>query len=149
MIDSTSALNTRLHELDQYWAAGVYYHFLTDFADGCRELLSRYEHAEQVNDTYFQDLMVLYLQRFLPGGNPSDAFNDVVRLKLEEFRSWLGERPERYITLALLVARHQIETSQSGAALGCSTTFLKRLITCSGTGSICWQATPACAFPAR
>ena len=117
VIDSTSALNTRLHELDQYWAAGVYYHFLTDFADGCRELLSRYEHAEQVNDTYFQDLMVLYLQRFLPGGNPSDAFNDVVRLKLEEFRSWLGERPERYITLALLVARHQIETSQSGAAL--------------------------------
>ena len=117
VIDSTSALNTRLYELDQYRAAGVYYHFLTDFADGCAELLSRYEHAERVNDTYFQDLIVLYLQRFLPGGTPSGAFNDVVRLKLEEFRGWLAERPDRYIMLALLVARHLIETSQADAAL--------------------------------
>jgi tetratricopeptide (TPR) repeat protein len=117
VIDSTSALNTRLHELDQYQAAGVYYHFLTSFEDGCDQLQDRYEHAEQVNDTYFQDMIVLYLQRFLPGGTPSDAFNDVVRLKLEEFRGWLADQPGRYITLALLVARHLIETSQSGAAL--------------------------------
>ena len=117
VIDSTSALNTRLYELDQYRAAGVYYYFLTDFADACAELLSRYEHAEQVNDTYFQDLIVLYLQRFLPGGTPSDVFIDVVRLKLEEFRGWLAERPDHYIALALLVARHLIETSQADAAL--------------------------------
>jgi hypothetical protein len=41
----------------------------------------------------------------------------VVRLKLEDFRSWLAERPDRYTTLALLVARHLIETSQADAAL--------------------------------
>ena len=117
VIDSTSALNTRMYELDQYRAAGVYYHFMTDFAGGCAELLSRYEHAAQVNDTYFQDLIVLYLQRFLPGGTPLGAFNDVVRLKLEEFRGWLAQRPDRYIMLALLVARHLIETSQADAAL--------------------------------
>jgi tetratricopeptide (TPR) repeat protein len=113
VIDSTSDLNTRLHELDLYRAASVYYHFLTDFEDGCAELLSRYEGG----DTYFQDLIVLYLQRFLPGGTPSDAFNDVVRLKLEEFRRWLASRPGSYITLALLVARHLIDTSQADAAL--------------------------------
>jgi len=117
MIDATSALNTHVHELDQFRAAGVYYHFLTDFADGCAELLSRYERAEQDNDTYFQDLIVLYLQRFLPGGTPAGAFNDVVRLKLEEFRDWLAAQPDRYITLALLVARHLIGSSQAAAAL--------------------------------
>lgn len=113
VIDSTSALNTRLHELDLYRAAGVYYHFLTDFEDGSAELVSRYERG----GTYFQDLIVLYLQRFLPGGAPSDAFNDVVRLKLDEFRRWLAGQPGRYITLALLVARHLIDTSQANAAL--------------------------------
>jgi tetratricopeptide (TPR) repeat protein len=117
MIDGTSALNTRLRELDLYRAAAVYYHFLTDFADGCAELLRRYERAEQDNDTYFQNLIVLYLQRFLPGGTPVGAFNDVVRLKLEEFRGWLAEQPDRYVTLALLVARHLIETSQADTAL--------------------------------
>jgi tetratricopeptide (TPR) repeat protein len=117
MIDGTSTLSTRLHELDLYRAAGVYYHFLTDFADGCEQLLARYERAGKDNDTYFQNLIVLYLQRFLPGGTPVGAFNDVVRLKLEEFRAWLAEQPERYITLALLVARHLIETSQADTAL--------------------------------
>jgi hypothetical protein len=117
LIDGSSALSTQLHELDQYRAAGVYYHFLTDFEDGCAQLLSRFERAKQLNDTYFQDLVVLYMQRFLPGGTPSDAFNDVVRLKLEEFRDWLAEQPDRFITLALLVARHLIETSQATAAL--------------------------------
>lgn len=117
VIDSTSELNTRLHELDQYRAAGVYYHFLTDFENGYTELLSRYERAGRDNDTYFQDLIVLYLQRFLPSGTPADAFNDVVRLKLEEFRGWLADRPGHYITLALLVARHLTETSQADAAL--------------------------------
>jgi len=117
VIDRVSAYNTRQHELDQYRAAGVYYHFLTDFADGCSELLGRYEQAEEAGNTYFQDLIVLYLQRFLPGGTPSGAFNDVIRLKLEEFRDWLVRRPERYIELALLVAKHQIETSQATAAL--------------------------------
>lgn len=113
VIDSTSAFNTRQHELDQYRAAGVYYHFLTDFADGCDELLRRYEGA----DVYFQDLIVLYLQRFLPGGTPSGAFNDVIRLKLDEFRDWLAERPGRYIELALLVAKHLIETAHAAGAL--------------------------------
>src|SRR5579872_1016268 len=117
VIDRVSAYNTRQHELDQYRAAGVYYHFLTDFADGCSELLSRYEQAEEAGNTYFQDLIVLYLQRFLPGGTPSGAFNDVIRLKLEEFRDWLVRRPERYVELALLVAKHQIETSQATAEL--------------------------------
>jgi hypothetical protein len=118
VIDSSSALSTRLYELDQYRAAGVYYHFLTNFEDGYTQLLSRYERAKQLNDTYFQDLIVLYLQRFLPGGTSSDAFNDVVKLKLEEFRRWLAGQPDRYIPLALLVARHLIETSQAAAALG-------------------------------
>ena len=117
VVDRVSAYNTRQHELDQYRAAGMYYHFLTDFADGCSELLSRYEQAEEAGNTYFQDLIVLYLQRFLPGGPPPGAFNDVIRLKLEEFREWLIGRPERYIELALLVAKHQIETSQATAAL--------------------------------
>jgi hypothetical protein len=117
VIEGTSALSTHLHELDLYRAAGVYYHFLTDFENGCAELLSRYRRAGQANDTYFQDLIVLYLQRFLPGGTPEGAFNDVIRLKLVEFRGWLADRPDDYITLALLVATHLIETSQASAAL--------------------------------
>jgi hypothetical protein len=90
MLDSTSALNTHLHELDLYRAASVYYSFLTDFENGYTELLRRFERAEQDNDTYFQMLIVMYLQHFLPGGTPAGAFNDVVRLKVEEFRNWLA-----------------------------------------------------------
>ena len=92
--------DARIRELDQYRAAALYYRFLTDYPGGCAELLSYFERAERAHDAFFQDLLVLYLQRFLPEGTYSGAFNDVIRAKLEDFRRWLtDDRPDLYLDL--------------------------------------------------
>ncbi|HVB44970.1 MAG TPA: ATP-binding protein [Streptosporangiaceae bacterium] len=118
-IERSMRLDARKREIDQLKAARLYYLFLRDFESGCQELLRDFEQAEQQHDAYFQDLLVIYLQRFLPGGADSAAFNDVVKAKLEEFRYWLfRDRPDYYIALGIMVARYLIETAQSESALG-------------------------------
>ena len=98
--------------------------FLTDFELGCQRLLEYFAEAEQQHDSFFQDLLVLNLERFLPGGSHSEAFNDVIRVKMDEFREWLvNDRPELYVALGIMVARYLIESSQSEEALK----FLARL----------------------
>jgi tetratricopeptide (TPR) repeat protein len=98
--------------------ASLYYLFLTDFERGCQELLAYFTEAERQHDSFFQDLLVLYLERFLPGGSHSEAFNDVIRVKLEEFRNWLAnDRPDFYVALGIMVAKYLVEASQSEDAL--------------------------------
>jgi GTPase SAR1 family protein/tetratricopeptide (TPR) repeat protein len=124
LIERTAELDITKRELDQLKAAGLYYRFLTDKERGCTELLDYFGEAERQRDSFFQDLLVLYLERFLPGGSHPEAFNDVIRPKLEEFRSWLNtSRPDLYIDLSILVARYLIDASQSADALN----FLTRL----------------------
>lgn len=118
LIARAAVLDVRKRELDQLRASSLYYLFLTDYERGCTELLKSFGEAASKNDSLFQDLLVLYLQRFLPGGAHSEAFNDVIKAKLDEFRSWLvGRRPDRYIDLSILVARYLIDASQPTDAL--------------------------------
>lgn len=112
------ALDTLQRRLDQLRAASLYYVFLSDFAEGSRELLDYYKDARQRHDSFFQDLLVLYLDRFLPGRASSRAFNDVIALKLNEFRDWLnGTGREFYVALGLMVGRYLVDSSQPDDAL--------------------------------
>jgi tetratricopeptide (TPR) repeat protein len=118
LIDRAATLDARKRELDQLKASGLYYLFLSNYERGCVELLDFFHEAERQHDSFFQDLLVLYLQRFLPGGSQSEAFNDVIKAKLDEFRDWLrGSRPDLYIDLTIVVARHLIDASQPEDAL--------------------------------
>ena len=118
LMDQSVRLDTRKRELDQLKAASLYYLFLTDYERGCQQLLESFAEAERQHDSFFQNLLVLYLQRFLPGGSHSEAFNDVVRAKLVDFRRWLAEdRPDLYIALGLIVGRYLVEASQPQEAL--------------------------------
>jgi AAA ATPase domain len=111
-------LDARQRRFDQLRAASLYYMFFADFERGCQQLLEYFGEAEQQHDTFFQDLLVLYLDRFLPGRSSSAAFNDVIRLKLVEFRDWLQKtRPDFYVALGIMVARYLIASSQSEEAL--------------------------------
>ena len=118
IIEQSVTLDARKRNLDQLKAASLYYLFLTDFERGCQKLLSYFEQAEREHDVFIQDLLALYLQRFLPGGTSSGAFNDVIKTKLDEFRHWLTyERPDYYIAVGVMVARYLIEIAQPEAAL--------------------------------
>ena len=117
-IEHSVTLDARKRDLDQLKAAGMYYLFLTDFEKGCQELLGSFEQAEKEHDVFIQDLLALYLQRFLPGGASSEAFNDVIRARLDEFRRWLThDRPNYYVAIGIMVARYLIESAQPEAAL--------------------------------
>jgi chloramphenicol 3-O-phosphotransferase len=118
LIKKSEALAARKRELGLLRAASLYYQFLVNFEVGSEEMLTYFRQAEQDHDVFLQDLLVLYAQRFLPGGTDADAFNDVVRVKLEEFRLWLrNDRPDYYIDLGVLVARHLIQAAQPATAL--------------------------------
>jgi tetratricopeptide (TPR) repeat protein len=124
LMDQSVQLDGRMRELDQLKAASLYYLFLTDYEQGCHQLLDSFAEAERQHDSFFQDLLVLYLERFLPGGSHSEAFNDIVKAKLDEFRGWLEhEQPQLYIALGIMVAKYLVEASQSEDALK----FLARL----------------------
>jgi tetratricopeptide (TPR) repeat protein len=111
-------LDAQKRQLDQLKAASLYYLFLTNYEDGCEQLLETFARAGQQHDSFFQDLLVLYLQKFLPGGSHSDAFNDVIRAKLVEFRRWLADdRPDLYVALGLMVGRYLVDASQPQEAL--------------------------------
>jgi tetratricopeptide (TPR) repeat protein len=118
LMDRSMRLDAARRELDQLRALSLYYQFLNDFGEGCRQLLAYFDQAGQQHDSFFQDLLILYLQRFLPHGASSGAFNDVIKVKLDGFRAWLvGERPDYLVALGIMVARYLIDASQAAAAL--------------------------------
>jgi DNA polymerase III delta prime subunit len=114
-----ATLYARRREADMLKAASLYYLFLTSYEQGSRRLLADFRQAEERHDSFFQDLLVLYLDRFLPGGTRSEAFNDVIRLKLDDFRTWLLSEPghDLYIDLGLMVGRYHIAAAQPDVAL--------------------------------
>lgn len=119
VMSQAASLYSQRRELDMFRAASLYYLFLTDYEKGSQHLLASFRDAEQSHDSFFQDLLIIYLDRFLPGGTQSEAFNDVIKLKLEEFRTWLrGEKGrESYIDIGLIVGRYHVSRGQSQAAL--------------------------------
>jgi AAA ATPase domain len=118
IITDSAALDVRQRNLDLLKGARLYYLFLTDFVTGCQQLLSYFEKADAEHDLFMQDLLALHLQWFLPGGARSDAFNDVIKARLDEFRRFLIEdRPDYYVAIGLTVAKYLIDSAQPEAAL--------------------------------
>jgi tetratricopeptide (TPR) repeat protein len=118
IIDSSIAIDALKRERDELRAARLYYLSLTNFAQGCDLLLYYFQQANKEHDLFIQDLLALYLQRFLPGGTPSGAFDDVIKAKLDDFRLWLtDERPDYYVAIGVMVAAYFIEVARPGAAL--------------------------------
>jgi tetratricopeptide (TPR) repeat protein len=117
-ISRSVVLDVRKRDLDQLKAAALYYLFLANFEEGCQKLLEYFAQAEKEHDVFIQDLLALYLHRFLPGGTSSGAFNDVIKLKLDEFRRWLTEeRPDYWAAIGAMAARYLIQVGQPEAAL--------------------------------
>ncbi len=103
---------------DELRATRVYYLSLTDFALGCELLLHYCQQAKKEYDLFIQDLLALYLQRFLPGGAPAGAFDDVIKAKLNDFRLWLtDERPDFHVAIGIMLADYLIEVGQPEGAL--------------------------------
>jgi hypothetical protein len=118
LVSRSVVLDARLRRLDQLKAASLYYTFLTSWEIGSQGLLDSYDEAGQRNDSFFQDLLVLYLDRFLPGRASPEAFNDVIGLKLQEFRGWLnGVGRHFYVALGIMVGRYLVDSAQADEAL--------------------------------
>lgn len=118
IIDNSLAVDSLKRELDQARAAKLYYLFLIDFESGCNLLLFYFDQAEKEHDLFIQDLLALYLQRFLPDGTPSTAFNDVTKQKIDEFRRWLtDERPDYYVMIGIMVASYFIGVARPQDAI--------------------------------
>jgi energy-coupling factor transporter ATP-binding protein EcfA2 len=118
LISRSVELDKRRRQLDQLRAASLYYTFLNEWETGSERLLDAYEQAGKRNDSFFQDLLVLYLDRFLPGRVSSEALNDVIALKLDSFRDWLDHAGRRfYVPLGLMVGSYLIDSSQAEEAL--------------------------------
>jgi tetratricopeptide (TPR) repeat protein len=117
-MSQSAELDKRQRQLDQLTAASVYYTFLIDFERGCQRLLESYNEAGKRHDSFFQDLLVLYLDRFLPGRASLESFNDVVGLKLNDFRDWLnGAGRGFYVALGLMVGKYLVDSAQAAEAL--------------------------------
>ncbi len=111
-------LDKRRRRLDQLRAASLYYTFLTNWELGSQRLLEAYDEAGERNDSFFQDLLILYLDRFLPGRASSEAFSDVIGLKLHDFRDWLnGAGRVFYVALGIMVGRYLLDSAQAEEAL--------------------------------
>jgi tetratricopeptide (TPR) repeat protein len=117
LIQETAELDDRKRELCQARAIRLYYEILCDFDVGTRMFLSTFNQAKDDHDILFQDLLAFEMQRFLPGG--ADAFNDVIREVIEEFRLWLlsGAGQERYLEIAISMADYLIRAEMPSRAL--------------------------------
>ena len=118
LVSRSVTLEARRRRLDQLRAASLYYTFLASWEIGSRQLLAAYDEAGKRNDAFFQDLLVLYLDRFLPGRASSEAFNDVIGLKLNDFRDWLnGAGQSFYVALGVMVGKYLVDSAQAEEAL--------------------------------
>ena len=113
-IGEVARLEARKRELDQFKAVSLYYLFLCDFEAGCVQLLDLLGQAKEEHNILFQELLVMEMQRFLPGGAHTHAFGDVIGEKLEDFRRWLeDEKPDYYLEIGLSFADYLIENEQA------------------------------------
>jgi tetratricopeptide (TPR) repeat protein len=117
-IDRSLAVDALKRELDELRAAKLYYLFLTNYENACDLLLYYYHQAEEEHDLFIQDLLALYLERFLPNGMPSTASNDATKPKIEDFRRWLIEdRPDYFLAIGEMIANYFIGVARPADAL--------------------------------
>ena len=118
IIADSLAVDALKRERDELRSTRVYYLSLTDFASGCELLLHYFQQAKKEHDLFIQDLLALYLQRFMPGGAPAGAFDDVIKAKLNDFRRWLAnDRPDFHVAIGIMLADYLIEVGRPEAAL--------------------------------
>jgi hypothetical protein len=117
LILDTAALDAQKRELAQARAIRLYYEILCDFDAGTQMFLSIFNQAKDDNDILFQDLMAFEMQRFLPGG--ADAFNDVIKEVVDDFRRWLlsDVGQARYLDIAISMADYLIRAEMPSRAL--------------------------------
>jgi tetratricopeptide (TPR) repeat protein len=115
-IKEAADLDARKRELDQLRTAAIFYRLLSDFERGCQEFLDTFAEAGRDNDLLFQNLLVLEMQRFLPGQADTHAFADVVSGVIAEFRKWLATEQQLYLTIGLAIAEYLITNEQPRTA---------------------------------
>jgi tetratricopeptide (TPR) repeat protein len=117
LISETTTLDAQKRELAQAQAIRLYYEILCDFGSGTEMFLQAFNRAKDEHDILFQDLLAFEMQRFLPGG--ADAFNDVIKEVVEDFRRWLFSDAGhiRYLEITISMADFLIRTEMPGRAL--------------------------------
>jgi tetratricopeptide (TPR) repeat protein len=117
-IEEVAKLDARKRELDQLRAARLYYQLLTDFEMGSQEFQRLFDDASRTNDVFFQELIVLEVQRFIPNGIDLASYGSVIATAIRSFHTWLqSERPDLHLEIALRTASYLIVTGQSRLAL--------------------------------
>jgi tetratricopeptide (TPR) repeat protein len=117
LLQDTAALDAEKRELCQARAIRIYYEILCDFDAGTQMFLSTFNRAMEDHDILFQDLLAFEMERFLPGG--ADAFNDVIKEVVEDFRRWLRSDAGqgRYLDIAISLADYLIRAEMPSQAL--------------------------------
>jgi tetratricopeptide (TPR) repeat protein len=117
LLQETMALDAQKRELGQARAIRLYYEILHDSEAGTRMFLSTFDQAMNDHDILFQDLLAFEMQRFLPGG--ADAFNDVIKEAVEDFRRWLlsDAGQARYLDIAVSLGDYLIRADMPAQAL--------------------------------
>jgi tetratricopeptide (TPR) repeat protein len=117
LIQKTMALDAQKRQLSQERAIWLYYEILCDFDTGTSLFLRIFNQAKENHDVLFQDLLAFEMQRFLPGG--AEAFNDVIKEVVGNFRRWLlsGDGQARYLDIAISMADYLIRSEMPSRAL--------------------------------
>jgi hypothetical protein len=116
-IDDVARLDADKRDLNQLKATLLYYQLLSDYNEGCRLFLDLFGQARHEHDILFQELLVLEMQRFLPGGVDPDAASDVTGGAISEFRQWLTNgNSQRHLEIGLSICGFLIENEQVEAA---------------------------------
>jgi tetratricopeptide (TPR) repeat protein len=117
VIKEAAELDARKRELDQLKTAALFYRLLSDFAAGSQEFLDTFAQAGQRNDLLFQNLLVLEMQRFLPGHADPRALADVVSSAIGEFQAWLATGNQQlHLEIGLAIADYLITNEQPKTA---------------------------------
>jgi tetratricopeptide (TPR) repeat protein len=118
LITEVAQLDVEKRELCQLQATGVYYRILYDFAGGCEQFLEIFGQARDEHDILFQELLAFEMQRFLPDGVLSYAFDDIIGETIGEFRRWLtAEGRDHYLDIGLGLADYLIRNEQPEVAM--------------------------------
>jgi tetratricopeptide (TPR) repeat protein len=117
-IERVAELEACRRELGQLRVARLLYQLLCDFADGCRQFLRLLEQARHDHDVFFEHLIALEMQRFLPDGVHTHVSGDVIGAVIADFHEWLSSAsPESYLEVGLAMAGYLVDTEQPEAAI--------------------------------
>jgi tetratricopeptide (TPR) repeat protein len=118
LITEVAELDVEKRELCQLQTTAVYYRILYDPVRGCEQFLEIFGQAKDEHDILFQELLAFEMQRFLPGGVLSYAFDDIIGEAIDKYRGWLtAEGRNYYLDIGLGLADYLIRNEQPEVAL--------------------------------